>query len=221
MGATRIAALAGLVTAAASAAGAGRWRTAEQPADWRKPFAEAALQIPFDSSRTPERDSGLRADLAIPAGLLRMRVAVPRTSDSGRMSRIALRITSDTAYPSLGIAPGANYVWKDFANAKMRLLMIPADPRTPPRWLVIGVQAHSHYATVRAPRLVFTMRPPTSGRTKTKRLAMDICIDGCSTDPMAWCRTRDTTFHLNVGVVKMPAAVTAYFARNHVSWAQR
>jgi hypothetical protein len=202
-----------IIVAVSAVAMIGSLRWQRQPApNWRDQFRQAALQIPFDGSRTPELDSALSATAV--SRRFNITIAVPRTADTGRTARIDARITSDSAYPRLGIAAGVNYVWKDFANGKMRLLMIPADTSWKAHWL--DVQPHLHVPTAWVPRLVFRR---DSGSVRTKVL-MCYCTSECR--PMTWCNSCDTTGLRALAVTDAPVdEMRRYFARNKVAWLSR
>ena len=220
MGTPRVLGIAAIVAVTVGVAGTASWRGPEPKADWRSRFTQAALQIPFDSDRAPERDSALSKEIRIPEGLLRLRIAAARTRDTGRTARIAFRITSDTAYPRLGIAQGANYVWTDVVRGKTRRIMIPADTGKPAYWL--DVQVHEHTKAPRLPRLILAMQGDrtTSGRKTSSTRLMALGCDGCKDNPLVWCSSRDTTHRL--ALVQVPInAINAYFSRNHVAFAQR
>ena len=211
MNAPRSLAVVGAVCAVAMI-GSFRWQ--HQPAaSWRKQFRQAALQIPFDDNRAPVRDSAMSLGRVPPE--LKARIAVARTGDTGHTARIDSRITSDNAYPRLGIAPGVNYVWKDFVNGKMRLLVIPADTMWKPHWL--EVQSHLHPPTVPVPRLVLRS---DSGNAPEMRLAMCYCTGDCR--PMTWCNSCDTTSLRAFAATDPPVEeMRRYFARNKVAWFAR
>lgn len=52
--------------------------------------------------------------------------------------RIAGRITSNAAYPPLGIVEGVNYVWRDSVGGGTRLLTVPVPGSAPLTWLTVG-----------------------------------------------------------------------------------
>jgi hypothetical protein len=209
----------GFLMVCAAAIGTTRWTQPQPLDDWRTRFTEAALKIPFDKDLPPQRDTMEAPSARVPEMLLRMRIAVARSRDSGQTAHIDFRITSDSAYPRLGIAPGLNYVWKDFVNGRMRLLLIPADTSYMAHWLV--VQAHNHPPPIRVPRLVIArpLRTAAKADTSQRRIfALEVCTDECR-DPMSWCNARDT---MPSTQFKTPlASFQRYFARNHVAWARR
>ena len=214
MGATRIIGVVAAITV--TVAGTTRWRADQRPSDWRARFTQAALQIPFEKDRPPEGDTLLRD--AQPSGALgRFRIASARTRDTSRAGGIGFRITSDTAYPRLGIAQGVNYVWKDVAGGKTRFLMIPADTAKPAYWL--SVRPHAHPRLAATSRLVLVMSPNRTGGSSTRSIEAEVCGE-CKDNPLAWCNARDTT--RSTDVVSAPVSeITRYFARNHVAFLQR
>ena len=130
-----------IVTAVAIHAG---WQPSAQqplPADWRERFRAAALQIPFDSERALVPSKGVPRG-AYPKDAPKMTIAAVKTIDTGQVGHVAFRITSDSAYPRLGIALGVNYVWQDVKNGKPRQFVIPADTGLPERSLVATVHYH-------------------------------------------------------------------------------
>lgn len=210
----------GFLMVCAAAIGTTRW-TREQPSqDWRTRFTDAALKIPFDTERPPQRDTMEAPGAPVPEMLLRMRIAVARSRDSGQTPHIDFRITSESAYPPLGIAPGLNYVWKDFVDGRMRLAVIPADTKYKAHWLV--VQAHNHPPPIRVPRLVIARavrKTAKADTTQPRFFALEVCTDECR-DPLSWCNARDTT-PVSVFLKAPVASFQRYFARNHVAWARR
>ena len=215
MNASRAVRLAGLVGLAGALIGMSRQRHAEPlPANWRLVFRQAALQIPFDSDRSPERDSSKALSIEAQNQISDLRIAAARTTDTGRVGRIDSRITSRIGYPDLGIAPGVNYVWKDFVNGRMRLLVIPADTGWKMHWLI--VRSHNH-APAPWPRLVVVTDAATTGQSSVQAYRICNCTTNC-TPPMSWCNACDTSH------VRLAAPVDAfrqYFARNKVAWIQR
>jgi hypothetical protein len=219
VGATRIIGIVGAITV--TVVGTTRWRAVESPSDWRARFTQAALQIPFDNDVPPERDSMLPRDARMPEGFSRFRMAAARTRDTSRAGGIGVRITSDTGYPRLGIAPGVNYVWKDVTKGKTRLLIIPADTAKPVHWLV--VTSHLHPTTRATSRFIIGVdAKKLKGRQSGRALYADeawICIE-CKDDPMTWCKARDTVDSKEA--MSAPVSeITRYFARNHVVFLQR
>ena len=194
-----------------------KWWRGTEPTDWRIRFKEAALQIPFDTGYAPARDTGLPREVQIPKGLQGLRISVaPR--DTSRAGGIAFRIKSDTAYPWLGIAQGANYVWKDIVDGKTRWMIIPGDPRKPAYWL--GVTRHVHPPITLGYRLVLVRRTSSDGQ---RTLDAEACAE-CYDDPMAWCNARDTTTRVDTTRSRSSALMkemTRYFERNNVSFAPR
>ena len=239
MGVSRLTKIASTVAVCAAAVGTARWSAIQEPSstEWRARFAQAALKIPFDKDLPPQFDSAVAPAANVPRSLLNMRIAVARTRDSGRTARIDFRITSDSGYPRLGIAPGINYVWKDFVDGHMRLLVIPADLRYATHWLV--VQSHTHAPAVRVTRLVIGFDSLTDSVKSTKgglrminnsrnlpespkmKALAFTCTDGCDPDrPLSWCSSRDTALFR----IALPAPVETfarYFARNRVAWERR
>jgi hypothetical protein len=223
MGAARIIGVLAMITV--TVLGTTRWRGAEPPSDWRTRFTQAALQIPFEEDRPPERDTLLPRDAKIPEAFLRFRIAAARTRDSSQAGGIGFRVTSDTAYPRLGIAQGVNYVWKDVVNGKTRLLIIPADTAKPAHWL--AVSSHSHPSRKITSRLVLGVdvrtamgRQPVLALGRQPVLALVRFCGECKDKPMTWCGAQDT-----VSVAEFRSApvagITRYFARNHVAFLQR
>lgn len=216
MGATRVV---GIVAAIGLAVVGTKWWRGAEPSNWRVAFKEAALQIPFDTGYSPERDTLLPRDLNLPRGLLSLRIAAPRPRDTSRAGGIAFRITSDTAYPRLGIVQGVNYVWKDVVNEKTRWLMIPADPRKPAYSL--GVSRHVHPPITLGYRLILARGMTRSGQRTLEADACGECLD----DPMSWCTARDTTTRVDTtrsrSSTTLMREMTSYFERNHVSFAPR
>jgi hypothetical protein len=223
MSAPQLLGAAGLVvTAVAIHAG---WQSPVQqkvPADWRARFSAAALQIPFDSERAPVPYNGAHG--AYPKGAPKMTIAaVKGASDSGKVGRVAFRITSEGAYPGLGIAPGVNYVWQDVKNGKTRQFVIPADTTLPERSLV--VTAHKHKAPLpKWPRLlVVELEAPAamtlSGAQPSPMLKLATC-GHCGTSG-TWCTAGDTTPHRVMMDVTTLELIKSYYARNKVAWASR
>ncbi len=230
-----------LLTIAVVAIGTSGWR-GDQPApsDWRERFAQAALQIPFDKDYPPQHDDSVEAQVdKIPARLANLRIAAARTRDTGQVARIDARITSDSGYARLGIAPGVNYIWKDFVGGHLRLLVIPANPKYRTHWLAVG--GHNHPPPVRVPRIVIARdkaatklaptpekRDTTSGplvdasenpRAQNWALMALICTTDC-TDGHSWCDSHDTTETRSLKSAELPIELfISYYTRNHVAWA--
>jgi hypothetical protein len=212
MGASRII---GVVAAIAlTVVGTTRWRATERPSDWRARFREAALQIPFEKDRPPERDSLVPRDAKLSGPLPRLRIAAARTRDTSRASGIGFRITSDTAYPRLGIAQGVNYVWKDVVGGKTRFLIIPADTAKRAYWL--SVRTHAHPVTAATARIVLVMPSTKTGNSSIQTLDAEVCGE-CADNPLAWCNARDTTRSADFKSAPL-AEIARYFARNHVAF---
>ncbi|MGH7751610.1 MAG: hypothetical protein ACREN5_02240, partial [Gemmatimonadales bacterium] len=57
--------------------------------------------------------------------------------------RVILRITSEAAYPSLGVRAGVNYVWVDSLTGRFRALVFSDDPRQPPLAVPLGLRQHA------------------------------------------------------------------------------
>lgn len=214
MNASRALRLAGLIGMAGAAIGMSRRRHPEPPATWRLQFTQAALQIPFDSERSPERDSTAALSIEAQNRVSDLRIASAITPDTGQVSRIDSRITSRVGYPDLGLAPGVNYVWKDFVKGRMRLLVIPADTSWKMHWLI--VRSHSH-APARWPRLVVVADNATTSQSSARTFRICNCTTNCS-PPMSWCNACDTS---RVSLAAPVDAFRQYFARNQVAWGQR
>ena len=211
-----------VVAVATVAIAVGARRSIQRPApDWRARFTRAALQIPFGPDQVPAVDSGLPRD-TFPANAPRMKIALALTRDTGRVSGIESRITSEGAYPKLGIAPGVNYVWREFVNDTLRNLVIPANTKYRPHWLVFV--PHTHVSPRSEPRLIVydsvrlaNMRrgggPP---QQQTMKLAVGKCTRDCPS-PEPWCVAGDTT-KSRIWISKLPTTVdiAKYFARNNV-----
>ena len=203
----------GVLAVAFAAMGTTRFTHKPKTAKWRQQFAQAALQIPFDEDRAPERDSALGQALGLPTSVRNVRIASARTSDTAATARIEARITTDSGYRPLGLAPGVNYVWKDYARGQMRLLIIPADTGWKEHWLV--VRSHVHPPTVRVPRLFW--KPPSVGAPQTRAL-MCYCTSGC---PVPWCQACDTSHRVAVTAELPLKSIGRYFRNNRVAWAER
>ena len=210
-----------IVTAVAIHAG---WQPSppqQLPADWHERFRAAALQIPFDSNRVPIPDSGLPRG-AYPKGAPKMTIAGVKTIDTGQVGRVVLRITSDSAYPRLGIASGVNYVWQDFKNGKPRQFVIPADTGLPERSLVVTVHYHPKVPKWPRLRVVERQAPGTAmrpGEQPQTVYALTLCVR-CSR-PGGWCTSGDTTRSRVMIDLATLESIKAYFARNKVVWASR
>ncbi|MEO8335030.1 MAG: hypothetical protein ABI664_08660 [bacterium] len=110
-------------------------------ADARAGFlTEATTNYTYGAERQPAAvDTAL---IGAPGGTLpTITIATAtQTSADGRVpgNRFSFRLTSDAAYPAMGIAPGLNYVWRDTITGPEgpnRLLVIPADTTYPMTWL--------------------------------------------------------------------------------------
>ena len=104
-----------------------------------------------------------------------------RTSAEGRVAStyVVGRITSDRAYPTMGIAPGVNYVWRDTAGAvpsPYRLFIVPQDVAYPIFFLRKDT-AYPRYAAGPAPQVV------------KSSAGVGACVEGCG---MGHCPLRDT-----------------------------
>ena len=210
------------VAIATVAIAVGAQRSIQRPApDWQARFTQAALQIPFGPDRPPAVDSGLPPD-AFPTNAPKLKFALALTRDTGRVAGIESRITSDTAYLKLGIAPGVNYVWTEFVNDTLRQLVIPANLKFRPHWLVFV--GHKHASPRGEPRMVVRdtshQRGARGGGSaqQTMMLAYGKCTPDCPF-PEPWCVAGDTT-RSKAWMSKAPSMVDIekYFARNNVVW---
>jgi len=83
-----------------------------------------------------------------------------QTNPQGRVpgNRFSFRLKSDGPYPTMGIAPGLNYVWRDTSagpEGPNRLLVVPADTTYPMTWLKRDTAVASYVPGVAVePRLV-------------------------------------------------------------------
>src|SRR5262249_9475900 len=194
------------------------------PSEWRHKFRQAALQIPFDKDLPPQRDDTAEVPMnKVPPRLANLRIALARTSDAGQAGRIVSRITSDSGYPRLGIAPGVNYVWSDVVRGRMRLLIIPADTNFKTYWLAVG-NGHTHPPNVHVARLVLvrveSTTPTGRGNAEIETVA-DYCTDWECRPSASWCTARDTVPTGELSLAKPPIdAITQYSGRNKVAWNQ-
>jgi len=201
------------------------WQPSAQqqlPADWRARFTKAALQIPFDSERAPVPDKGVPRG-AYPKGAPKMTIAAVKTVDTGQVGRVAFRITSDGAYPGLGIAPGVNYVWQDVKNGKPRQFVIPADTGLPERSLVVTVHKHQQPLPKQPRLLVVELEAPGAAMRPGEQPQMVYALATCvrCSRPGGWCTAGDTTASrvmIDLATLEM---IKAYYARNKVVWASR
>jgi hypothetical protein len=213
----RVARVIGLLIVSIVAIGTTRWNLRqESPDEWRQRFKDAALQIPFEKDLPPQLDSAVPPGSRVPQELLSLRIAVAGARDTGRTPQIDLRVTSDSGYARLGIAPGVNYVWRDFVGGKMRELVIPADSKYKTHWLT--VRSHMHPSPARVPRVVIGR--DTSPKKRAESFYASTCTGPCSDNPLTWCTAQDTI--LSDATFKPPVdAMARYFARNHVAWGKR
>ncbi|HKW49290.1 MAG TPA: hypothetical protein VJN70_17680 [Gemmatimonadaceae bacterium] len=188
-----------------------------QPArGWRAQFTAAAAKIRFGPNRSAERDVALRNTAEIPRRLLNLQFAIPVQRETSRVPHIDMRITSDSGYPQLGIAPGTTYVWKDFEKGKMRLLMIPADTTARIHW--IAVRSHPQAPTHRVPRIFIASSTSLIGRhfaVPGRALFALGCTDWCS-PPASWCVWNDTS--AAVAVLPSSEAFGRYFRSKRIAW---
>lgn len=187
--------------------------------NWRAQFTAAALKIPFDSERALVLDDGVPKDARPDAP--KMTIASALTRDTGQVGRLESRITSDTAYPRLGIAPGVNYVWRDVVNGSMRQLVIPADTAYRAHWLTVA--RHNHAAPRNAPRLLVVRDSARSSTPAGKSAAVNtmLVIAKCEPCDLGWCISRDTTPSTAAARLKYPVNEFArFFARNKVPWSK-
>lgn len=138
-------------------------------------LAEATGNYTYGPTRQPIQDSSQ----GVPSsGFPAMTIASAiRTDDSNRYpgSRFVGRITSSGAYPSLGIAPGANYLWTDSIatwaadSGPSRVLMVPADTTYPMVWL----RNDSTHARM-------TSSPNPEPLLRFLAVKVEACTDGCT-----------------------------------------
>lgn len=108
-----------------------------------------------------------------------------RISESGRvpMSRFVYRLTSSAPYPIMGLAPGANYVWRDTAavvyGGPYRTLVIPGNSSYPMVWLRVD-----------AAGVMYALGVPLEPRLVKSALGYGACDNGC---PPNHCPARDST----------------------------
>lgn len=197
-----------------------RWRDTPPPPSWRVQFATAAAKIRFTVDKMPERDSGLRADVRVPAPVRNMRIAYPQAPDTADQGRLEFRITSATGYPRLGIAPGVNYVWKDRLGGAVRLLVIPANPSKSVHWLTL--HPHTHLPPMNAPRLLIASASSTYGMQLGIH-ADSIFALSCTRCDMSWCISNDTSASESAKAAALPSmdAIAAYFRRHRIDVAAR
>jgi hypothetical protein len=92
-----------------------------------------------DSACVAASDTVLTANRgAIPSTFTYASAQLKSTSGAHTYGRIGGRITSNGAYPSLGVASGVNYVWRDSAGGAQRILTVPVDVSAPLMWLTVG-----------------------------------------------------------------------------------
>jgi hypothetical protein len=221
MSAPRLLSALGLLTVSAAIIASARGRVEHAPPNWRAAFTAAALKIPFDSERTPVPFDGVPAGARVP-NAPRMTIASARTRDTGRVGTVGARITSEAAYPALGIAPGVNYLWRDVVNGVVREFVIPADTAYRERWL--SVEGHKHAPAKQAPRLVVVRvadaiaRQGNPDSAPTVMFAMAVCDRGCE-GTGTWCIAQDTTKSKIASALRPPLDdIAKFFARNKVPW---
>lgn len=108
-------------------------RPAPAPADWRERLSGTARAARFDAERPPVVD-----DRVTPAEQRELpEMTFARVRDPRGDARVVGKITSKSAYPRLGIAPGENYVWL-VAGKRPRIALVPADASRPAFWLAGG-----------------------------------------------------------------------------------
>jgi hypothetical protein len=103
-------------------------------------LAEATSNYAYGSERNPIAvDTTL---IGAPGGTLPVITiaTATQTTGDGRVPghRFTYRLTSDGAYPAMGIAPGLNYVWRDTSTGPegpYRMLVVPADSTYPMMFL--------------------------------------------------------------------------------------
>jgi len=176
-------------------------KKAEAPKpSWRGAFVESAQKIPFGVERAPEPDDRAPRTDYPPTGPKITFANGPAADTIG----LSARITSDVAYPRIGLAPGVNYVWTDTLGGKARQLIIPADTTYPPRWLAIT--QHEHKAV--APRVIYR------SDSNSADLILSYCTH-CGTSGPPWCSGESLS---DDQAVEIPvAAFDKYFAKYKVS----
>lgn len=164
----------GALTGAASALPAQAQPASPQPADtssaaaqrdpsWRARLLREARTVSLGAERRPEPvDSTVGP---YPRGL----PAATFAASAGPKGTVwvAGRVTSRAAYPRLGIARGANYVWV-VAGSPVRMAVVPADASQPAHWIAMRPHAQSgtagHDPKAALARLTYT------------RLALGACV---------------------------------------------
>jgi hypothetical protein len=105
------------------------------PRDWRDRLLATARATNFRADTSPVRNDGGQE---YPRDVPMMRFA-QSTAPRGKAS-LTTRVTSDRAYPRLGLAEGVNYVWI-VAGKQPRIAVVPANPSLPAHWLVTAPHA--------------------------------------------------------------------------------
>jgi hypothetical protein len=108
------------------------------PADWRDRLLATARAANFGADTPPVRNDGEGPEY--PRDVPMMRFAQSQ-SPRGKSS-VVTRVTSDRAYPRLGLAEGVNYVWV-VAGKQPRVAVVPANPSLPAHWLATAPHASS------------------------------------------------------------------------------
>lgn len=147
--------------------------------------AEAGSNYNFGPERIPVAVSD--AVINGPGGVLPVITisTATRTEERGRAptNKFIARITSSTAYPIMGFAPGVNYLWRDMASVAdggpYRTLVVPQNLTYPMMWLRRDGSVTS-YSSLPAPE----------PRLVRSGLGFGVCDSGCSS---GHCAARDTS----------------------------
>lgn len=133
-------------------------------------FGPERAPVPVDTSRVNK-----------PGGVLPT-ITISTANWSGAPAQVPansfiFRLTSSGAFPILGLAPGENYVWRDYVRGGHRTLVVPKDRNYRMMWLRDDGNIAYYNGTSELPRLVKSV------------LGFATCDDRCQ---RGHCPTRDT-----------------------------
>ena len=133
-------------------------------------FGPERAPVPVDTSRINK-----------PGGVLPA-ITISTANWSGDPTKVPpntfiFRLTSSGAFPILGLAPGENYVWRDYVRGGHRTLVVPKDRSYQMMWLRDDGDIAYYTGNSELPRLVMST------------LGFATCDDKCQ---RGHCTSRDT-----------------------------